>query len=125
MFGQARGRLRNPRGHWADQAQRSKKKMQRLQQGLRRLAQTGGNPRPVQKEIMAFQRLMQQGRRAEAEQHLNRALALVGVNPPRLPRDLEEKLQRVRAEVERLLRNGKKAEADRLFDNLLRELKIP
>jgi hypothetical protein len=100
-------------------------KMQRLQQGLRRLAQTGGNPRPVQKEIMAFQRLMQQGRRAEAEQHLNRALALVGVNPPRLPRDLEEKLQRVRAEVERLLRDGKKAEADRLFDNLLRELKKP
>ena len=100
-------------------------KMQRLQQGLRRLAQTGGDPRPGQREIVKFQHLMQQGRRAEAEQHLDRALAMIQPGPRQLPKELEDKLNRIRTEVERLMREGKKAEASRLLDGLLRRSKEP
>ena len=100
-------------------------KMQRLQQGLRRLAQTGGDPRPVQREIMKFQRLMQQGQHSEAEQHLDRAMAMIQPGPRPLPKELEDKLNRIRTEVERLMREGKKAEASRLLDGLLRRSREP
>ena len=99
--------------------------MQRLQQGLRRLAQTGGDPRPVQREIMKFQRLMQQGQSTDAEKHLDTALAMVQANPRPLPKELEDKLHRIRTEVEQLLREGKRTEASTLLDGLLRRSKEP
>ena len=68
---------------------------------------------------------MQQGRRAEAEQHLDRALAMIQPGPRQLPKELEDKLNRIRTEVERLMREGKKAEASRLLDGLLRRSKEP
>jgi len=104
---------------------RLQQKMQRLQQALRRVATSGGDPRPIQIEITKFQRLIQQGKHTEAEEHLDRALALANAHQAGIPNAIDGKLRQIRVRVEKLIREGKKAEADQLLDRFLRDLKTP
>ncbi|MCZ6792004.1 MAG: hypothetical protein O7J95_00150 [Planctomycetota bacterium] len=78
-------------------------KLERLEQGMRRLARSGGDTRPVEREVRRFQDAMRSGKRANAEAALDRGLRrLEGGSDRELPPDASEVHREIRRELRRL-----------------------
>ena len=100
---------------------------------MRRLARSGRDAGPAQQEVRRLTEFMRSRQWSRAEKALDRALALLPSADDRpgspesgessLPPDLEEKLRRLRRDIERLVREGRTAAARRLLDEILEEEK--
>ena len=109
-----------------------RRNLQRLQERVRQLAEAGRNPMRLQVEFQKIVRLIQSGQQDEAATAIERALATPEWNGDdadqlqtpvsTLPEGLQRKMEVLHQQIQRLVREGRPDEAERLIDRILNEL---